>query len=441
MTDDILGEKKEEGIDTESIDDILNKEFEEDVSGGSVQELEEEGVGIGETDEVKKESGEELEEVLGSDIAEIEEPPEVKGETKKEDETGIEDLISGKKPQGLVSEPEEKKKEAVKQKKKVKVDDDIESLIGDDEVPSKTKPPVEIDIGLGEGVSLGEEIVQGVKKPKEEVEDDFFKEPEKILIYADTKVGKTHAIASLIEGKLKENHNTKIYAIVTDAGFWKTVLRYWRLRNLKTDVLKTQVIYKPILDISDVFPVLTEIRAHANPDDWVVVDVMSDFWDRAQDKFVESCSTGNAMDFTDLIVQAANDPAKFGVLTGMQWGYCKRLDNVISYYFVISPPCNIVCTATQKELGGVAEAIAGEEKVKKSVGFMYDAFKEVGYRPEGQKRLPYKFDDICYLSKNQKGQHFFVLVGSRDVDTKFERKPYGISFWEVFEAYKKSKML
>lgn len=110
MTDDILGEKKEEGIDTESIDDILNKEFEEDVSGGSVQELEEEGVGIGETDEVKKESGEELEEVLGSDIAEIEEPPEVKGETKKEDETGIEDLISGKKPQGLVSEPEEKRK-------------------------------------------------------------------------------------------------------------------------------------------------------------------------------------------------------------------------------------------------------------------------------------------------------------------------------------------
>ena len=438
--EDILGEKKEEGIDTESIDDILNAEFDDEVSEGSIQELEEEGIKIGEKEDINEGSTEELRETLGSDIAGIEELKVVSEETKEGDETGIEDLISGKKSEELVPEAKDKVKKAVKQKKKVEVDDDIESLIG--ETPEKSKPSAEIDIGLDEEIALGgKEIEEEVEKAKKEVEDDFFKEPEKILIYADTKVGKTHAVASLIEAKLKENHNTKIYAIVTDAGFWKTVLRYWRLRKLETDILKTQIIYKPILDISDVFPVLTEIRAQANPDDWVVVDVMSDFWDRAQDKFVESCSTGNALDFTDLIVQAANDPAKFGVLTGMQWGYCKRLDNVISYYFVISPPCNIVCTATQKELGGVAEAIAGEEKVKKSVGFMYDAFKQVGFRPEGQKRLPYKFDDICYLSKDQRGQHYFVLVGSRDVDTKFERKPYGVSFWEVFDAYKKSKML
>ena len=37
--EDIFGEKKEEGVDTESIDDILNKEFEDDVSGGGIQEL------------------------------------------------------------------------------------------------------------------------------------------------------------------------------------------------------------------------------------------------------------------------------------------------------------------------------------------------------------------------------------------------------------------
>ena len=438
MVDDILGEKKEEGIDTESIEDILNAEFEDDVSGGSVQELEEEGVKIGETDEVKGESGDVLEEELGTDIAEIEEPVKVSEDTKEGDGTGIEDLINDKKPDELVPEAKEKKKEAVKPKKKVKVDDDIEDLIGDSKTPEKPIPSADVGFGLDEELSpVSKEKTKEIKK---EVEDDFFKEPEKILIYADTKVGKTHAIASLIEAKLKENHNTKIYAIVTDAGFWKTVLRYWRLRNLKTDVLKTQVVYKPILDISDVFPVLTEIRAQANPDDWVVVDVMSDFWDRAQDKFVESCSTGNAMDFTDLIVQAANDPSKFGVLTGMQWGYCKRLDNVISYYFVISPPCNIVCTATQKELGGMAEAIAGEEKVKKSLGFMYDSFKEVGFRPEGQKRLPYKFDDIVFLGKSPK-QHFFVVVGSRDIDTDFKKKPYGVSFWEVFSDYKKSKML
>ena len=437
MVDDMFGEKKEEGIDKESIDDILNKEFEDDVSGGSDQELEEKDILMEETEKAEGEGVDELEETLGSDIAEIEEPVEAKRETKKEDETGIEDLISGKKPEELVPEAKEKKKEAVKQKKKVKVDDDIESLIGDSKTPEKSEPIAELDIGLDDELSSG--IGKEIEKAKEEVEDDFFKEPEKILLYAATKVGKTHAIASLIDAKLNEKPNTKFYVIITDAGFWKTVLRYWRLKKLNTDVLKKQIVYRPILDLNEVFPVLTEIRAQANPDDWIIVDVMSDFWDRAQDKFIESCSTdGN---IADLIIEASNDSSKFGTLSGFQWGYCKRLDNTISYYFVINSPCNILATASEKEVGGMAEALSGEDKVEKSVGFMYSAYKEVGYRPDGQKRLPYKFDDICFLGKDQKGKHFFVIVGSRDVDTDFKRIPYGMSFWDAFSGYKRRKMM
>ena len=328
-------------------------------------------------------------------------------------------------------EYKEKKKDAVKQKKKVKVDDDIESIIGDSKTPEKPKPSVDVDFGLEEELSSVE-----IKK---EVEDDFFKEPEKILLYAATKVGKTHAVASLIEAKLNENPNTKFYVIITDAGFWKTVLRYWRLKKLNTDVLKKQIVYRPILDLNEVFPVLTEIRAQANPDDWIIVDVMSDFWDRAQDKFIESCSTNG--NIADLIIEASNDSSKFGTLSGFQWGYCKRLDNAISYYFVINSPCNILATASEKEIGGMAEALSGEDKVEKSVGFMYSAYKEVGYRPDGQKRLPYKFDDICFLGKDQKGKHYFVIVGSRDVDSDFKKIPYGLSFWDAFSGYKKRKMM
>ncbi|MCK4526300.1 hypothetical protein KAW18_02915 [candidate division WOR-3 bacterium] len=434
MVDNILGEKKEKGIDVESIDDILNAEFEDDVGGGNVQKLEE-GVKIGKTDEV-------LEETLGSDIAEIEKPVKVSEKTKGVDEIDIGDLVGDKKPKESVPEEKDKEKEkkSVKQKKKVKVDDDIESIIGSSETPEKPTPPTEMDIGLEEELSLGgKEIEEEVKKVKEEVEDDFFKEPEKILLYAATKVGKTHAIASLIEAKLNERPDTKFYVIITDAGFWKTVLRYWRLKKLNTDVLKKQIIYRPILDLNEVFPVLTEIRAQANPDDWIIVDVMSDFWDRAQDKFIESCSTNG--NIADLIIEASNDSSKFGTLSGFQWGYCKRLDNTISYYFVINSPCSILATASEKEIGGMAEALAGEDKVEKSVGFMYSAYKEVGYRPDGQKRLPYKFDDIVFLGKNPTGKHFFVMVGSRDVDSDFKKIPYGLSFWDAFSGYKKRKMM
>jgi len=438
--DDILDKKKEEGIDTESIDDILNKEFEDDVGGGSIQELEEEGTEIGETAAVNDESDKELEEELGADIAEIEEPEKVAEGTKKgdDDDDDIGDLFSDEKKEESVP----KQKKAVKQKKKV--DDDIESLIGKSKTPEKPKPSVEIDIGLDEGSNLSfgaKEVEKGVdNKTDKEFEDDFFKEPEKILLYASTKIGKTHAIASLIEAKLKENPNTKFYAIVTDAGFWKTVLRYWRLRKLKIDVLKTHVVYKPVLDLSEIFSVLTEIRSQANPDDWIIIDVLSDFWDRAQDKFIDKCCEITGGDMVEWIVQASQDDNKFGLLDGFQWGYCKRLDSTISYYGIMNSPCNVIASASEKQVGGMAEAIAGEEKVKKAIP-MYDSYKRVGFRPDGQKRLPTKFDDIVFLNKTDDGKHFFVIIGSRDIDTEFKNKPYGVSFWEAFNTYKKSKMI
>ena len=312
-------------------------------------------------------------------------------------------------------------------------EDEIAEILGGDtgeEPPKKEQPQVQ---------QPKKESVKKKQVPKQpQQQKEKYHEPDKILLYSEPKVGKTHAIASLIEKALNENPDTRFFVIVTDAGFWKTVKRYWRIRKLDEEKLYNQVSYYSVVDINEVFDILRQIRAEARPNDWLIIDVLSDFWDRAQDKFIESCTQdGNVV---DLIVEAANDPSRFGTLTGLQWGYCKRVDNTISYYAVINPPCNIIATASAKELGGIEEALGGEEKVEKSIGSMYSSFKVVGYRPEGQKRLSYKFDEIVFLGKDKSGKHYFMIVGSRDIDTDYKRIPYGFSFWETFIGYKRQKM-
>jgi len=355
--------------------------------------------------------------------------------TENSDDADIETILD--------SEFEEEGEPAKEQPHETEAQDIVEEEIDEDEIaeilggdngePSKKEQP--------QPQQPKKEPVKKKQVPKQpqQQQKEKYHEPDKILLYSEAKVGKTHAIASLIERALSKNPDTHFFAIVTDAGFWKTVKRYWRIRKLDIEKLYSQVSYYPVVDIAEVFDILRQIRAEARQTDWLIIDVLSDFWDRAQDKFIESCSTQDGK-FVDLIVEAANDPSRFGTLTGLQWGYCKRIDNTVSYYGVINPPCNIIATASAKELGGIEEALGGEEKVEKSIGSMYSSFKVVGYRPDGQKRLSYKFDDIVFLGKDKSGNHYFVIVGSRDIDTDYKRIPYGFSFWETYIGYKRQKM-
>jgi len=355
--------------------------------------------------------------------------------TENSDDADIEAILD--------SEFEEEGEPAKEQPHETEAQDIVEEEIDEDEIaeilggdngePSKKEQP--------QPQQPKKEPVKKKQVPKQpqQQQKEKYHEPDKILLYSEAKVGKTHAIASLIERALSKNPDTHFFAIVTDAGFWKTVKRYWRIRKLDIEKLYSQVSYYPVVDIAEVFDILRQIRAEARQTDWLIIDVLSDFWDRAQDKFIESCSTQDGK-FVDLIVEAANDPSRFGTLTGLQWGYCKRIDNTVSYYGVINPPCNIIATASAKELGGIEEALGGEEKVEKSIGSMYSSFKVVGYRPDGQKRLSYKFDDIVFLGKDKSGNHYFVIVGSRDIDTDYKRIPYGFSFWETYIGYKRQKM-
>jgi len=335
------------------------------------------------------------------------------------------------------SKPELKPGEEVE-----KGDDDLASLLGGDKEASeqiqekKEEPKPTEATSEDELKALEDQVKEYIEDiPTQEDNQGLPEEPDRVLLYGASKVGKTHAVASMMEVMLKANPETNFYVIVTDAGFLKTVKRYWKLRKLDISTLKKQLNYYPILDINEMFSVIKDIKSVAKKSDWIIVDVMSDFWELAQDKFIDSCSDG-ITGIADLIVEASRDTSKFGILSGFQWGYCKRLDNSISYYFVINAPCNVIATASEKDID-VVSAIAGEDATEQSLGSMYGSFKTVGFRPAGQKHLSYKFDDIVFLGKLGTGKRFFSIIGSRDIDTTYEQVPYATSFWEPFVKHKK----
>lgn len=406
--DDLAGlvEGSEESEEKEIIEEEKDASNEKEQSGESEQESEKT-----EKKEVQKLTKEPKGEEITLDEQKIimEENKGLLGESVDEQSNDLSKMLGEDKE--TIEQASEEKKEV---KPEETTEDELRAL--EDQIKESTE---------------GLEKDSVIQKDSQELPE----EPDRILLYGASKVGKTHAVASMMEAMLEADPETNFHAIVTDAGFLKTVKRYWKLRKLDISILKKQLNYYPILDINEMFSVIKDIKSMAKKSDWIIVDVMSDFWERAQDKFIDSCSDG-ITGMADLIVEASRDPSKFGTLSGLQWGYCKRLDNSISYYFVINAPCNVMATASEKNIG-VATAIAGEEATEESLGFMYESFKTVGFRPAGQKHLSYKFDDIVFLGKLGTGRRFFSIIGSRDIDTTYERVPYATSFWEAFVKHKK----
>lgn len=159
--------------------------------------------------------------------------------------------------------------------------------------------------------------------------------------------------------------------------------------------------------------------------DWLIVDLISDFWEMAQDKFIEDASGGDPSSY---IIRAAKDSKKFGLFAGQMWQYIKQLDDTIVNALVLKANCNVLAVAAEKDLE-IEKAISGK------LSETSKHFDDIGSKPAGQKRLGYKFNNIVYIGK-EKGQHYFRIVGARGQEIDNSKKVYQKSFWEKYKEVK-----
>lgn len=229
-----------------------------------------------------------------------------------------------------------------------------------------------------------------------------------ILLYGKPKVGKTWAYCSIIEDTV--NKGKKVHIINTDAGLSSTFKAYF---GDKYKEVAKSMNYYPCFDIKSGIAATNKIIKEAVPGDWVIVDLMSDFWQFSQDAFMES--TGMSPD--EYIRLASSDPRKFGLFDGNKWNYIKRLDNLITDVLPKTGNYNILAVTESKD-------IEVEKALTKTVVHEFDT---IGFKPGGQKTLPHKFDTIVIIMGTATKKYKIVGHRGKKADTK--AKEYGSNFW------------
>lgn len=239
-----------------------------------------------------------------------------------------------------------------------------------------------------------------------------------ILLYGLPKRGKTFAYCSVIERCIGAGNN--VFVINTDNGLKKTAQDYFGKDFSK---VAEKIQYYLITHIDDVTEIIDDVKAQAKPNDLIVIDLLTDFYEMAQEKFVENLSGGNIVDYYE---RASRDKQKFGVLSGQQWQYVKKLDNYIINELVIRPPCRVVAVASAREME--MDKVYNNKEV-------LEEYQAVGQKPDGQKRLQYKFSTIIYIGE-LKGSKYMIVLGDRGKKTEYRRLPFGRDFWQKFIEFR-----
>jgi hypothetical protein len=266
------------------------------------------------------------------------------------------------------------------------------------------------------------------EKPKlESVKADsswLSSEKETILIYGQAKVGKTWAYCSIIEDII--NKGGKVFIINTDGGISKTFKQYFSKRPELLEKATKGIEYYFLGDIGKIVSIIKDIKSKVKATDVVVIDLVSDFWEMAQHKFMEEVAGENIVGF---IERASKDKKSFGLLDSNKWQYVKKLDNYILEHLVVAPVCHVIGVAAQKDLA--MERIMGGEI--KSV-----EFEAAGAKPAGQPQLSYKFNTIVFLGIT-KNQRYFQIMGDRGATTKQTMVSYNENFWNKFQEEREKR--
>lgn len=267
------------------------------------------------------------------------------------------------------------------------------------------------------------------EEPKQETTDrDQLKEHETILMFSQPKVGKTWAACSFIEKTLKANGH--IYYINTDNGFYKTAKTYF---NSKFDDMQKHLTFYFIQDLDQIDPIVNEIKSKVNDNDLIVIDLIDDFWEKAQIKFMDEVSKSLGMSTIDYLILSNKEGSKIAGLSQDKWVYIKKFDNIVLQKLVITPRCDVLACCSSKDID-IQKIWA-----KKDPDKMYELskYEEIGSRPAGQPLLRTKFNTITYIGEKRDGKRYFIIMGDRGFMKTKDKVEYERNFYEAFTELRK----
>lgn len=247
------------------------------------------------------------------------------------------------------------------------------------------------------------------------------------FLFGLTKCGKTYAGCSLIEKCINDGGHAHI--INNDNGVLRTMKVYF---GKDFEKIKNKFTIYPIRDIEQIFPVVEKLEKILIPKDLLFIDLLNDFYELSQDKFLEKVSQALGVNIVDYIITASRDDSKFGLFDSMKWQYIKKLNNILMRKLIIYPKCNVVACNAVKDLK-VREIFSKKDASKIQ---HYEKYKDLGYLPAGHDSVPSFFHTVIFIGETSDKKHFFNVMGHRGFIRK-EYEVYDKNFYEAFMKLRK----
>lgn len=242
-------------------------------------------------------------------------------------------------------------------------------------------------------------------------------EREKVLLYSQAGIGKTYAILKLAELWATINPEAWVYVIDADDGVGKL----WRAEF--PDV--TNLRYSLVRTWPDVSAKIKEIKAQIQPDDWIAIDMIGRYWELAQSYEVGEVYGEDAAEYLLAARKQAVEASKTNqppTLASVDWNVVKRLhndsfiDDIIGHW-----KCHVLATTSADPI--IAEFDTEETK---------SLFGQYGFKPDGEKRNPHRFDTVMLLTKIKAGDRFFTTIKDRGRPL-LDKEPFGKDLWLSYD--------
>lgn len=222
---------------------------------------------------------------------------------------------------------------------------------------------------------------------------------ERILLYGEPSVGKSHTVVSLAQFLQSIDPSICIYVIDNDRSY-QMAKELLHLDNMVVAQVYSFPEHRAALDAA---------LAILKPNDWLICDLASEVWPTVQSYYTEMIYDDEVNYFLKLRAAMSN-PAKENVLDGWtDWQYINKAYNAFIKPFVYQSPCHVIATSTAEPVARPKSgSTVGDDKETVSV------FGGVGFRPEGQKRLRHQFNTTIFLSKDGRGEYRMTTVKDRN---------------------------
>lgn len=243
---------------------------------------------------------------------------------------------------------------------------------------------------------------------------------ERILLCGMPNSGKTYALCALADFIGLHSPESTIWVLDADRGLSKVKKADWpQVDNIDPER------YKVARQWDDVEAFVEDVGPKQTPKDWIFIDMLGRFWEMAQNvevSAVHGVSMGQKMlEARKQLVEDAKLQAP-GSLPQPDWTVIKRLHNDDFIDRLTSSwDANIVATTSLDKLDTARDD-----------ALLVSIFATYGYKPDGEKRNPHRFDTIMFIEQaGQKRTYTTIKDRGRPI---FNKQAYKGSVWEQFVA-------